>query len=76
MNSDKWQYDAIASLFKPICYSTGKCEFMAATDRACTIRGRVRAHYEKGEGPEKWNDINPAEPLLEGAARVRPGDTA
>lgn len=71
---DAWQYEAISRLFKPVCYNTGKCEFMAATDRTCTIRDRVQAHYAKGEGPELWTDINPLEPVQEGAARMRPGD--
>lgn len=66
---DQWQYDAIASLFKPVCYLTGKCEFMASTDRACSIRDRVEAHHRSGEPPTVWLDINPLEPLMEGAAR-------
>jgi flavin-dependent thymidylate synthase len=69
----QWQYDAIVKLFKPVCYNTGKCEFMAATDRACTIRERVQAHYVRGEGPEAWEDIDPREALIEGAARKAPG---
>lgn len=71
---DFWQYDLIAQMFGPVCYQTGKCEFMATTDRACTIRDRVQAHYARGEGPEYWTDINKMEPLMEGAARVRPGE--
>jgi flavin-dependent thymidylate synthase len=70
---ESWQYDAIASLFKPICYHTGKCEFMAATDRYCPIRTRVEAHHERGDSPDKWVDINPLEALVEGAARQAPG---
>lgn len=72
--TNAWQYDAIVRLFKPICYHTGKCEFMAATDRSCVIRDRVQAHYARGEGPEKWADIDPRAPLMEGAARMQPGD--
>lgn len=65
-----WQTDAIVSqLFKPVCYRTGKCEFMAATDRHCSIRERVEAHHAAGEPPAVWLDINPMEPLTEGAAR-------
>jgi flavin-dependent thymidylate synthase len=73
LSNDFWQYDAIAALFKPVCYQTGKCEFMASTDRACRIRDRVQAHAEAGDAPSTWTDINPLEPLLEGAARVAPG---
>jgi flavin-dependent thymidylate synthase len=65
-----WQTDAIVrQLFKPVCYQTGKCEFMAATDRWCSIRDRVEAHHRAGEAPDMWVDINPMEPLTEGAAR-------
>jgi flavin-dependent thymidylate synthase len=66
-----WQNKAIVSLFKPICYQTGRCEFRAATDRHCAIRDRVEAHYARGEEPETWSDIDPREPLVEGAARQR-----
>jgi flavin-dependent thymidylate synthase len=67
---DRWQQEAIVSqLFKPVCYRTGKCEFMAATDRHCSIRDRVEAHHAAGEPPAVWLDINPMEPLTEGAAR-------
>lgn len=69
---DRWQQEEIIRLFKPICYQTGRCQFRAATDRHCSIRERVEAHYAKGEGPELWSDINPYEPLMEGAARLRP----
>jgi flavin-dependent thymidylate synthase len=66
-----WQQEEIARLFKPICYQTGRCEFRAETDRACRIRDRVEAHHAHGEGPEQWTDIDPREPLIEGAARIR-----
>lgn len=71
--SERWQQEAVAALFKPVCYFTGKCEFMADTDRYCRIRERVQAHADKGEHPDTWSDISPIEPLLEGAARIRPG---
>lgn len=38
---DRWQYEAIADLFRPVCYQTGKCEFKANFDRNCSIRERV-----------------------------------
>lgn len=69
---DYWQMKLITSLFKPVCYLTGKCEFMATTDRFCAIRSRVTAHAEKGEPPSAWDDIDPHEPIREGAARLSP----
>lgn len=72
--SEAWQQRAIAELFRPVCYSTGKCEFLAETDRYCSIRERVMAHHARGEGPDQWYDIHPHEPLLEGAARLAPKD--
>jgi flavin-dependent thymidylate synthase len=68
----EWQQRAIVRLFKPVCYSTGKCEFMASTDRHCTIRDRVEAHHRLGQPSSEWTDINPLEPLSEGAARKSP----
>lgn len=73
-DGDRWQQDAIAGLFKPVCYQTGRCEFRAATDRYCSIRSRVELHHSLGEPPETWTDIDPREPLREGAARLAPGE--
>lgn len=61
--ADRWQYREIVRLFRPICYQTGKCEFMGAADRYCSIRERVEAHHQRGERPELWTDIDPHEPL-------------
>jgi flavin-dependent thymidylate synthase len=36
-----WQYAALADLFRPVCYTTGKCEFNSDMDRPCSIRDRV-----------------------------------
>lgn len=67
---DNWQWMEIANLFRPVCYLTGKCEFKAQFDRACSIRSRVDAHAEKGEPSTVWVDIHPAEWLMDdGAAR-------
>jgi flavin-dependent thymidylate synthase len=71
-DSNRWQQKAIASLFKPVCYNTGRCGFRAETDRFCSIRERVETHYAHGEAPDTWTDINPLEPLHEGTARLRP----
>jgi flavin-dependent thymidylate synthase len=70
---DHWQQIIIAKMFRPICYTTGRCEFRGDNDRHCVIRERVEGHYARGEAPDQWDDINPLEPLLEGAARVGPG---
>lgn len=67
--SERWQQRAIVKLFKPICYQSGHCEFMAPTDRYCSIRDRVQAHAERGDRPEIWLDIDPREPLHRNAAR-------
>jgi len=69
---EHWQQNLIASLFKPICYSTGKCEFLAATDRHCNIRERVMVHHSRGESPVFWSDIDSREALLPDAARLAP----
>lgn len=66
---DRWQQREIVKLFRPVCYNTGKCEFMASTDRWCVIRDRVQAHYAQGDPPRLWSDINPREPLHIQAAR-------
>jgi flavin-dependent thymidylate synthase len=81
--ADRWQYEAIAGLFAPVCYQTGKCEFKANFDRACSIRSRVDAYHERGIPSSQWSEgaeantggweigaIRPAEWLLNpGAAR-------
>jgi flavin-dependent thymidylate synthase len=66
---ERWQQREIASLFKPICYQTGKCEFMGPADRFCSIRDRVEAHHANGDRPDTWTDIDPHEPLHPLAAR-------
>jgi flavin-dependent thymidylate synthase len=67
---DRWQQEAIVSLFKPVCYQIGRCGFRGEHDRYCSIRERVEEHYAKGEGPDKWTNISPLEPLMAGAARM------
>ena len=53
--SAAWQFDAIADFFRPICYKTGKCEFMAQADRFCTIRDRVQANHGEGRPSTQWH---------------------
>jgi flavin-dependent thymidylate synthase len=81
-SQDRWQYETIADLFRPVCYLTGKCEFKANFDRACSIRDRVDAYAAAGTPSSAWDKgvkppwgegikpIFPAEWLLNpGAAR-------
>jgi flavin-dependent thymidylate synthase len=77
----QWEHDAIADMFRPICYQTGKCEFMAETDRYCQIRERVENfhNYRRDVPSSDWSNnkwehqaINPAEWLgMPGSARTR-----
>jgi len=55
-SSSQWQFEEIANLFKPICYKTGKCEFMSAGDRFCTIRDRVESNHRLGRPSSEWGD--------------------
>jgi len=69
-SSHIYMADKIADMFRPVCYQTGKCEFKANFDRACSIRERVDAHHAKGEPSSEWVDIQPWEWLADpGAAR-------
>jgi len=52
---DAWQFQAIAKVFRPICYNTGKCEFKATADRSCTIRNRVDANAALGRPSSEWH---------------------
>lgn len=82
VSCDNWQWQEIANLFRPVCYFTGKCEFQAEFDRACTIRGRVQENHSEGRGSENWGQdydngrvfigaIHPSEWLLDhNSARV------
>lgn len=54
--SDAWQFEALASTLRPVCYNTGKCEFMANFDRACSIRDRVEANHAIGRASSEWGE--------------------
>lgn len=56
---DRWQWEAIAGLLKPICYATGKCEFTASFDRACSIRERVQENHSLGRPSSEWHIVGP-----------------
>lgn len=66
--NDAWEFENIAHMFAPICYRTGKCEFMGSADRACSIRDRVQAHAAKGEPSRTWVDIRATEWMADPAA--------
>lgn len=51
---DNWQFKRIATIFRPVCYLTGKCEFASVMDRNCSIRARVGANHEIGRPSELW----------------------
>lgn len=53
---DGWQFKAIAGIFRPVCYLTGKCEFKADFDRACSIRDRVEANHRIGRESAHWHE--------------------
>ena len=50
----KAEYAKLATLFRPICYATGKCEFMADLDRFCAIRDRVQANHAINRTSDQW----------------------
>lgn len=54
-SGDGWQFRKVAGLFRPICYMTGKCEFMADFDRKCKIRNRVDANHAIGRDSSLWD---------------------
>lgn len=66
--SSEWQFNELATIFKPICYQKGSCQFLSDVDRHCSIRDRVQTHAKNGEPSTEWNDIKPEEWLLDPAA--------
>lgn len=53
--SSAWQFDALADIFRPVCYYTGKCEFGADFDRKCSIRKRVMANHKIARPSKEWD---------------------
>lgn len=53
---ESWQFELIAEseVFRPVCYSLGKCPFNADFDRGCTIRPRVEAGEFDKIKTEEW----------------------
>lgn len=56
-SKNRWQFEMIADsgIFRPVCYQTGHCMFMAGADRGCTIRGRVEAFAANGTPSDRWD---------------------
>jgi len=76
-----WMADQIANtLFRPICYQTGSCQFEASFDRSCTIRDRVQANAEIGRNSREWGkeyDVVQGNPIVAGVGPrsvLREGD--
>lgn len=73
-----WQFRTIADseIFRPVCYSLGRCPWGADFDRGCKIRERVETNGRNGKPSSQWFDpegdpelsINPAEWLADPAA--------
>ena len=55
VKDDNWQFNLIADYLRPVCYVTGKCEFKATFDRACSIRDRVEANGRAGRPSTEWH---------------------
>lgn len=53
---DVYMREALAGLFKPVCYQNGKCGFEASFDRSCTIRERVQANAAVGRPSSEWHE--------------------
>jgi flavin-dependent thymidylate synthase len=58
VHSSEWQFNELSTIFKPICYQKGSCQFLSDVDRACTIRDRVQEFAGKGIRTSQWG--NPA----------------
>jgi thymidylate synthase ThyX len=63
-NSARWQFDELATIFKPICYQKGSCQFMSDLDRSCTIRDRVNDFAAHGVASSEWHKNS--EPISNG----------
>jgi flavin-dependent thymidylate synthase len=56
MLPDRWQFEMLSDIFRPVCYLTGKCEFRANFDRYCKIRERVNANEQVGRSSSEWGE--------------------
>lgn len=55
--SSAWQFEELAKLFKPVCYTEGSCKFLAEFDRKCTIRDRVQANAAINRPSSEWSSV-------------------
>ncbi|QEA11442.1 ThyX-like thymidylate synthase [Mycobacterium phage Penelope2018] len=64
--SSQWQFDALADIFRPICYYRGSCQFQADFDRHCIIRDRVEENAginrPSTDWDKEWVGPNPLSP--------------
>jgi thymidylate synthase (FAD) len=67
---DNWEFKKIATIFRPVCYLTGKCEFKASFDRPCKIRDRVEANHHAGRESSEWH----TESTYLGIPAIDPGE--
>lgn len=49
-----WQFDALADLFRPVCYQLGRCPMKASFDRSCKIRDRVDEFAKHNVPSSEW----------------------
>lgn len=56
---DRWQWEALADLFRPVCYQTGQCQFDASFDRKCSIRERVQKNAGVNRPSSEWHTSTP-----------------
>lgn len=56
-SSSDWQFEELSKVFKPICYQTGKCEYMSSADRYCSIRDRVNGFASLGIPSVRWDSL-------------------
>ena len=69
--------DKLLDAFKPVCYQTGKCEFKANFDRACSIRERVDAFERNGIPSSQWEqgmNCDPHDDMLPVIEPIKPGE--
>jgi flavin-dependent thymidylate synthase len=55
-DKNRWQFRLIANsgIFRPVCFSMGRCPFQADFDRGCTIRQRADAGEFDKIRTEEW----------------------
>lgn len=55
-----WQYETIAdsAIFRPVCYSAGRCPWGADFDRGCKIRDRVSENAAAGRPSSEWHEVD------------------